>query len=388
MHAQPMHRPFMPAAYAAASPPVTLRPAAEHDNDPLETLLKDPHTQRHTLLINSDDITQLPRYLEDFDAGWHHGLTGWVIGPDDADGFFGIIVLRRRDPKNVELGCIVTPEARGNGIARRACHAAATFAFDALKVARLEMRVRTDDHKGRLLAQRLGFRPEGVARAAAGDSEDPCDAWTAGLLAGELAELAHEPDGYALARRRGDLLLEPQPVLHTDLPQLQLRPLTPADIDPLTRACQDPETARWTTIPQPYNRDHSVGFVTEIARDGWRTGSTAIFAIADETGYCGTIDLRMDNPDPLIAEIGYNTAPWARGRGYMTHAVRTITRYAFDAFGFERVEWRAMVGNDASRRVAEKAGFTFEGVARCATQHRDERPDFWVGAVIRGDSVT
>lgn len=377
----------MSADNAAVSPPVTLRPATEHDNDPLETLLKDAGVQQQTLLINSGDAEKLPHYLEDFDAGWRQGLTGWVIGPENVDGFFGIVVIRRLSPHTAGLSCIIAPEARGNGIARRACHAAATFAFDALNITRLEARVRADDHVGRLLALRLGFAPEGVARAAAGEPDDPSDVWTAGLLAGELAGPSSEPDGYALARTRAGQLLEPQPVLPTAIPQLRLRPLTEDDIDPLTQACQDPQTARWTTVPQPYTRDHSVGFVRDIACKGWSTGTTAIFAIADNDGYCGTIDLRMDLADPLVAEIGYNSAPWARNRGYMTHAVRTITRYAFDSFGFLRVEWRALVGNDASRRVAQKAGFTFEGVARCETQHRDERPDFWIGAIVRGDSV-
>ena len=63
-------------------------------------------------------------------------------------------------------------------------------------------------------------------------------------------------------------------------------------------------------------------------------------------------------------EIGY----WARtsyaGRGYMTEAVTGITTFARDHLGARRVEIRMDARNERSWRVAERAGFTLEGVIR------------------------
>jgi RimJ/RimL family protein N-acetyltransferase len=63
-------------------------------------------------------------------------------------------------------------------------------------------------------------------------------------------------------------------------------------------------------------------------------------------------------------EIGY----WARsghaGRGYATEAVVALNRMAFDVLDAQRVEIRMDERNAASRRVAERAGFTFEGTLR------------------------
>ena len=48
----------------------------------------------------------------------------------------------------------------------------------------------------------------------------------------------------------------------------------------------------------------------------------------------------------------------------MTEAVRALSRMAFDALGARRVEVRMDDGNEPSRKVAERAGFTFEGLLR------------------------
>lgn len=88
------------------------------------------------------------------------------------------------------------------------------------------------------------------------------------------------------------------------------------------------------------------------------------------------------------AEAFIATAPgaWLRGDGAIFAAVRTLCGWGFDELGLHRVTWRAHVGNDPSRRVAEKAGFAFEGVQRGGCAHRGERRDAWVSARLATDS--
>lgn len=62
-------------------------------------------------------------------------------------------------------------------------------------------------------------------------------------------------------------------------------------------------------------------------------------------------------------EIGY----WRRSSaisGLIDEAVQALTRIAFDELKAQRVEIRMDANNDASRRVAERNGYTFEGVLR------------------------
>lgn len=60
------------------------------------------------------------------------------------------------------------------------------------------------------------------------------------------------------------------------------------------------------------------------------------------------------------AELGFWAAPASRGQGIMTEAVHLMMGFAFDpaGLGFDSLAWTAIVGNDASRRIAEKVGYT------------------------------
>jgi RimJ/RimL family protein N-acetyltransferase len=47
-----------------------------------------------------------------------------------------------------------------------------------------------------------------------------------------------------------------------------------------------------------------------------------------------------------------------------TEAIYLLARRAFDELGYRRLEWKCNALNAASRRAAERLGFTFEGVFR------------------------
>jgi ribosomal-protein-alanine N-acetyltransferase len=59
--------------------------------------------------------------------------------------------------------------------------------------------------------------------------------------------------------------------------------------------------------------------------------------------------------------IGYWIDRNFANRGYTTAAVEMLTQYAFEVLKLHRVEINLRPENASSRRVAEKAGFIFEG---------------------------
>jgi RimJ/RimL family protein N-acetyltransferase len=164
-----------------------------------------------------------------------------------------------------------------------------------------------------------------------------------------------------------------------------LRAHTVDDIEPVNRMCQDPVMQQWTTVPVPYLHEHAVNFLTEVIPAGWRENTMWTWAIEYDGRYAGTIDLR--DGEGGVGEVGFAVAPDVRGNGVMTRALKLTVRYAFDGLGWDRVIWRAFVGNWASRRVAWKAGFRGLVCVPGGGRARGERKDEWVASVARDEEL-
>ncbi|WP_425246698.1 GNAT family N-acetyltransferase [Streptomyces sp. NEAU-NA10] len=166
--------------------------------------------------------------------------------------------------------------------------------------------------------------------------------------------------------------------------RLVLRPLGPQDTDAVHAAAQDPDIQRWTTIPSPYLPEHARSFTEQLAPEGWANGSMFTFGVflPDHT-LTGVLSLTMRSPG--TAEVGFWATKEHRGHGYTTEATLTASRWAFTDLAVDRVEWRAEVGNTASRAVAENAGFTLEGTLRSAISNKGVRRDCWVASLLPSD---
>ncbi|WP_317443674.1 GNAT family N-acetyltransferase [Streptomyces collinus] len=166
--------------------------------------------------------------------------------------------------------------------------------------------------------------------------------------------------------------------------RLVLRTVGPDDTGAVYEAAQDPDIQRWTTIPSPYLPEHARSFTEQMVPDGWADGSMFTFGVFTAGGpLAGMLGLTMRALG--VAEVGFWSAKEHRGRGYVTEAVLTSCRWIFTEIGVDRVEWRAEVGNHASRAVAERAGFTVEGTLRSAVNNKGVRRDCWVGSLLPSD---
>jgi RimJ/RimL family protein N-acetyltransferase len=172
--------------------------------------------------------------------------------------------------------------------------------------------------------------------------------------------------GHATDPRPGTLTLTAidPPELADD--RIVVRVVTEGDLDAVHEACQDPEIQLWTSVPSPYRREHAERFLA-LSRNGFEDGTGAHMVVVDGgsgelLGACG---LDIDR-DERVAEVGYWTAPQARGRGVATRATRLVCRWALEELGLERLSLRAAVGNVPSNRVARRLGFVLEGTLRQA----------------------
>lgn len=159
------------------------------------------------------------------------------------------------------------------------------------------------------------------------------------------------------------------------------------DAPAIAAACADPEIARWIPVPVPYRLEDAREFVA-FAAEAWSSGREPTFVICDAASglLVGSIAIHRRPDEPRTAAVGYWVAPEARGRGLAARAARLVARWAFTVEPeLVRMELLTLVGNEASGRVALRAGFAREGVLRRYLPFRGDLVDAVMFARLRDD---
>jgi RimJ/RimL family protein N-acetyltransferase len=168
-----------------------------------------------------------------------------------------------------------------------------------------------------------------------------------------------------------------------------LRPPREADVPAFLEACQDPDIQHFTFVPSPYREEHARDFVARHAADR-AAGEAASFVIADaadDARLLGTVGAMRPDWDDAVVELGYWVAPWARGHGTAARALGLLAPWVVRALGMRRVTLHIDAANAASRRVAERAGFAYEGTLRSALEAKGRRWDLAVYARLAEELV-
>jgi RimJ/RimL family protein N-acetyltransferase len=147
-----------------------------------------------------------------------------------------------------------------------------------------------------------------------------------------------------------------------------LRPVNAAtDAEPLYAVSHPPagDPAIWTYLPYgPYEHP---GHLRELLTWAESSPDPLFFALVrplDERPLGLASYLRL-TPEFGVIEIGHIWfgVPLQRTIA-ATEAIYLLARQAFDHLGYRRLEWKCDALNAASRRAAERFGFSFEGVFR------------------------
>jgi RimJ/RimL family protein N-acetyltransferase len=274
----------------------------------------------------------------------------------------GQLSLRPEGSGAADIGFLLAPPARGKGLMSRSLRLLLTWAFDDLGLEVVHWRAIVGNWESRRVAWACGFQVEGRVR-------------------GLVDQRGTRKDGWIGSLRAGDAMRPATPWL--EVPRLQtgplvLRPNDVRDVVRIVEACRDPETQRWLPdLPRPYTFEDAVAYLESLPEAN-ATGEGVYWAVADpdDDRLLAQIGLMGMRPGRRSAEIGYWSHPDARRSGVMTTAVRLVARHALlstedGGLGLSRVQLRVARGNEASARVAEKAGFTASGVDRQAERLRD-----------------
>jgi RimJ/RimL family protein N-acetyltransferase len=141
--------------------------------------------------------------------------------------------------------------------------------------------------------------------------------------------------------------------------RLKLRVPGTADATAIASLINDRRIAENTArIPHPYSLADAHAFLAQANRDPAEPSFTITRLDGALIGGCGIHRLSGGEP-----ELGYWIGVPYWGRGYATEAARAVLDHAFGVLGYARLTSRARVSNPASRRVLEKCGFQWSGVA-------------------------
>ncbi|MEM6749654.1 MAG: GNAT family protein [Planctomycetota bacterium] len=112
-----------------------------------------------------------------------------------------------------------------------------------------------------------------------------------------------------------------------------------------------------------------------ILHHGRIVGNTGWFNWVSSASGSGAMDIAS-------AEIGYWVAPDAQGRGIATRATVALTHIGFHEYGLQRMTIEAEPDNRASWRVAERAGYVYEGTLRGVAHWSGRRIDHKLYAAL------
>jgi RimJ/RimL family protein N-acetyltransferase len=332
---------------------VTLRAAGRGDLPAIVEQCRDPEMIRWTTVPSPPDGYQL-RDAEEFlaltAAGWTSGQRlGWTIeaSRDVGRGFCGSINLDLEGDGVAEVGFGLHPQARGRSIMTAALQLVCDYGFEVAGLRLLRWRSMVGNWASRRVAAKVGFIFDGAVRGLLVQRGELYDGWIATLV-------------------RDDPRV-PQPWLHPIEMQgsgVRLRAFRSSDADRIVEACSDPGTAYWlVSMPRPYERHNALAYLQSVGELAAR-GAGVAWCIADprDDRCLGSISLDGLNGYAKRGEIGYWAHPDARGRGVVTEAVRLVTRHARSSGLAKSIMIRCARENQASRRVAERAGYTKIGV--------------------------
>jgi ribosomal-protein-alanine N-acetyltransferase len=170
---------------------------------------------------------------------------------------------------------------------------------------------------------------------------------------------------------------------------VRLRPWRPGDAEAVVAAFADPVSVYWMhQVSQPYGEQDALAYVDRM-NQAIRARTGGAFAVADAATdeVAGSIGFSVVDAELEIVEIGYWAAPAARGRGVATRALRLLSTWLLGNVGAQRVQIRADIENVASLRVAEKSGFSREGVLRSSgyNPRAQRRIDYVMFSLLPGE---
>lgn len=151
-------------------------------------------------------------------------------------------------------------------------------------------------------------------------------------------------------------------------PRFTLRPFRRRDVGALNEAIlsSKKDLQQWLPWASSYDRSVAQRFIRDSA-SAWAEGKAFDFAVRtseDPGRHMGNVSIWWTSRQNGIGEIGYWIRSDMTGQGTGTEVTARAVQIGFEEMDCHKLVLRIAVGNVASERIAERLGFTYEGILR------------------------
>ena len=142
---------------------------------------------------------------------------------------------------------------------------------------------------------------------------------------------------------------------------ITLREWRSEDLDDLVAMLDEPDIARWTPMPSPFDVAAGIDYLKR-AHHGRVSGQRIQLAITEDGG-CPVGEVLLFGVDAGLheAELGYLVGAPHRRRGLASGALSLLSAYARNTLTLNRLLLRIDPGNAASTAVARRCGYRLTG---------------------------
>lgn len=167
-----------------------------------------------------------------------------------------------------------------------------------------------------------------------------------------------------------------------------MRPLRASDAQVISENANDPEIAKYTLLPFPYQLKDAMRFIRRSRRLLRRCGSYDLGIVPKGGRHpVGVIGLDEIDHNNMNAELGYWLGKKYWRQGFTSEAVGLMLNLGFDGLGLVRIRAHVMQPNVGSSKLLENAGFRLEGIARRARFRNGEWYDVHLYGMLKDDFV-
>lgn len=179
-----------------------LRKYRAGDAERMFQLYSDPRVMRYWSFPPWTEMAQAEAYVQRaLDEMAEGRVLPWAMAAHGDDRLIGTVTLFALDPVQgrAEIGYSLDPKLQGQGMASEALRLALAYAFDTLRLRRVEADVDPRNAPSCRLLERLGFRLEGLLRSRWRVAGEICDTAMYGLLAPEFVRESSPRDAAVAA---------------------------------------------------------------------------------------------------------------------------------------------------------------------------------------------